>query len=369
MGMVSVAQRNLLEEKSRFAISVSGLALAIVLILLLSGIFNSISASTAAYFDKTNADVWVGQKGSPAAGLASLLPTGLQPELKVIQGVLDVNEILISRSFVKAGNSDASVTLVGYNTTSGVGGPWSVIRGSSKPGAAQVVIDKTFARIYGFTVGSSIDILGQKFEVAGLSDGTNLLFTSYVFMNLNDLSTLIHLKSVVSYYLVTLADPYSSTRTASRISNALDVAAFTKQEVTSANVEAAGKTTLPILFVMDAVGFVVGTFVIGLTIFTLAVEKTQEYAVLRAIGARNSALVRIVFEQVVIIALVGFSLGALLSVVAAFLLEYFVPQVSIAILPETLGLSSLLTLGIGVLSSYLPIRRITKVDPAVVFRR
>lgn len=45
------------------------------------------------------------------------------------------------------------------------------------------------------------------------------------------------------------------------------------------------------------IGFVIGTLVIGPTIYTARMEKRREYGVLKAIGFSNRALYEIVWRQ------------------------------------------------------------------------
>jgi len=366
--VVDVARKNLVEERSRFVLSVSGLAFAVFLMLLLSGIFNAITIFSVAYFEDTSADIWVGQKGTPATGLSSLLSTKLHPQLLQIAGVKEAHSILTFRSFVKVGDSQASVTLVGYDPNTGDGGPWKVIQGTSLLRGDQVVVDKAFSRVYGFPIGSSIDILGTNFTVVGLSDETNLWFSQYLFLRSDDLANVLRLRNTTSYFLVSVADPSRANDVAQKISQALDVSAFTKDQVVSASRDAAQKNILPILFLMSAIGFVVGTAVVGLTVFTLVFEKIREYAVLRAIGARNSKLYSIVIEQSLIVALTGFAVGLMVSASSSILIQDLMPLVTVILDAPSITQVFVLTIAMSLVSSYIPVRRVAKVDPAMVFR-
>ncbi|MFQ5871498.1 MAG: ABC transporter permease [Candidatus Geothermarchaeales archaeon] len=365
--MVSVARKNLFEEKTRFIISVSGLAFAVLLILLITGIMGGVTIAAVAHSERTEADIWVGEKGTTVIGRTSVVPANLQARIRDVEGVRDVHPIITSMFAVKTGDEEAGIILVGYDPNSNVGGPWKMAEGTSKLVAGQTIIDRTFASMYGFSVGDSLEILDKEFTVVGLSDETNVWWVQYVFFTMEDASDLLRLEELVSYFLVSVSDTSRTETVAERISNALDVTAFTKEEVVSAY-RADSEGDMPFIYVMDAIGFIVGTAVIGLTIVTLTFEKTREYAVLRAIGASNRRLYGIVFGQSLIIALFGFVAGILVTGVFAILMESFMPQVMFVLVPESMVPVFLLTLGMSLVASYLPIRRTTRVDPAMAFR-
>ena len=62
---VSVARRNLFSDLTRLAISVGGVAVAILPIIILLGVYSGSLSQMTAYIDHVNADLWVAQAGSP----------------------------------------------------------------------------------------------------------------------------------------------------------------------------------------------------------------------------------------------------------------------------------------------------------------
>lgn len=60
---MSIALRNLLKDKTRFALSVIGVALAVMLILLLGGFLSGMNTQITAYLDHAPGSVVVAQDG------------------------------------------------------------------------------------------------------------------------------------------------------------------------------------------------------------------------------------------------------------------------------------------------------------------
>jgi putative ABC transport system permease protein len=113
-------------------------------------------------------------------------------------------------------------------------------------------------------------------------------------------------------------------------------------------------------------GLVVGVVVVAQTIYATTMDHLREYATLKAIGATNGYLYRVIIQQAVISAAVGYAFAMIVSwfVVrgsekggAAILLPL---PVAIGIL----GLTVLMCTGAALVS----INKVTRLDPAVVFK-
>ena len=111
---------------------------------------------------------------------------------------------------------------------------------------------------------------------------------------------------------------------------------------------------------------VAGFFIIGLTMYTAALDRLKDYGTLKAIGASNKFISGLILTQAIIFAIVGF-------IVAYFLLLGF--RKGVASSGLTFSFSPLLLLGIFVVIAFISIggasfalRRIKGIEPASVFR-
>ena len=113
-------------------------------------------------------------------------------------------------------------------------------------------------------------------------------------------------------------------------------------------------------------GILVGIVVVAQTLYTSAVEHVKEFGTVKAIGGSNWDIYRILGEQAVIAAVVGFALGGAISMamrplMAKLFLNVLVsPRFAAAVFAGTV----LMCLGAAMLS----FRRVARIDPALVFR-
>jgi putative ABC transport system permease protein len=122
----------------------------------------------------------------------------------------------------------------------------------------------------------------------------------------------------------------------------------------------------PIFMIGTAIGFVVGMMITYQILYTDLSDQLAQHATLRAMGYENSYLVRVVLEQATLYGLVGFLPAFALGTV----LYHVIGEIALLPLRMTAGImlgTLALTLGMCVLSGLLAVRRVLAADPAEVF--
>jgi ABC-type antimicrobial peptide transport system permease subunit len=108
--------------------------------------------------------------------------------------------------------------------------------------------------------------------------------------------------------------------------------------------------------------------VVALTAYIATFSHRGEYGLLKALGARNGHLYRLVLSQVLISVMIGFvvSLGltALLSVIVPLVSNSLLLAISQAAVIKVV----LVSLVIALIAAILPVWQITRLDPALVFK-
>jgi putative ABC transport system permease protein len=230
------------------------------------------------------------------------------------------------------------------------------------------VIDHVLAANAGLHLGDEFQVPGRRLRVTAIRPGGNPLF-QMAFLNAADASAVLGLRDVTSFYLLSLApgaDVAGVTKAATKVVPGTE--ALTSEEFAAATARLVNEGFLPVVGALVAIGFLVGGAVIALTTYTATIEKARDFGVLKAIGASDRFLYRIVVEQSVIVGVTGAALGVAASAVAASLIEQRVPEfVTDLRLWDAVGVF-LVSLVVSVIAAYLPVHRINRIDPAIVFR-
>ena len=124
-----------------------------------------------------------------------------------------------------------------------------------------------------------------------------------------------------------------------------------------------------VISIMSAIGFVVALAVVALTVYVATLARRREFGVLKALGARNRVLYRVVLVQAVLSVAVGFVIGLAFTGLLGVLVARTDLDLELAITAASLAKVGLFAVVIAGLAAILPIRQVAGVDPAVVFRR
>ena len=386
--MVSIARKNLFAEKTRFFVSIGGVAFSILLIVFLLGVYNAFNRLLIDYVESFAADLVVAQEGvTDMSHTFSLLDSNKMSQIEKISGGKtyglvnrttnvrvreeDGSNIVNFPGRKKGENKNAkkaTVTLLGFDTSTGVGGPPVMIAGSNTPKKREIIVDRVFSKQNNLTIGDSVELFDEVFTITGITDKNNMMLYTRAFVDLAEAQEILKQKGRVNFILVSLPDPSETLAVAEKLQSQVPgIAVYKKNDFAKSNAEALTNTFVPIIFVITIIGFATGAVVVGLTIYTATMEKIKEYGVLKAIGASRNKLFLIVFEQALWSSIIGYLLGVMLAWLTAKLVVDVINLV-VEFNTQIYVLSFAASIGMSFLASLIPLRRITTTDPAMVFR-
>jgi putative ABC transport system permease protein len=367
--MLFLARKNLTQEKTRLVITVGGVAFSVLLMTLLQALNVGYSNVIGQYFEKVPTDLWVARANTGNIMDPSFLPLTLGKQLEGIDGVADAKPFGMQALSATVKGKDIAAYVIAYNPANGVGKPTQIGEGKATPGKGEIIIDRITAKSNNIKIGDDIPIAGRQFKLVGLSEGTYLLTYSFAFINQADANAIYSVPNTTNYWLVTLKPNASATTVQAAINAQIPgVNAHTKAHFVQININIVKDIVQPVFSALVVLGALIGTAVVGLTIFVATIEKAKEYGVLKAIGFRNRQLYIIVLEQALTAAASGFTVGVILAYALNSVLADVVPQFVTQIRVLDLAWIFAVTVGMAILSSYIPMRRLSKIDPAEVFR-
>lgn len=364
-----IARRNLVQDKGRFALSVAGVALAIMLVLVLDGMLVGMFRQITSYLEHTQGDLVVAQEGvTNLLGATSILPPDMETWIGGIRGVSEVVPILSQFVILDLHGKKQAAYLVGYEPDRG-GGPWEIVQGREPRNDREMVFDRVLAERHGLGLGDQIEVMDRDFRIVGISDGTASWMTSFFFVRKSAVEDLLGMPGATSFLLIASDGRRSPQAVLDRISHLSDVEALLKQDMAANDIRLFAQYFSAPVRLMAGIAFLIGSLVVGLIVYTATVERRREYGVLKALGAPNRFLYRVVLTQAALAAVPGAAMGIGLAQGVAKVVMEVRPQFLVLILPEMAARAVVIGLGMAVLAALLPAQVVARLAPAEVFRR
>ena len=127
------------------------------------------------------------------------------------------------------------------------------------------------------------------------------------------------------------------------------------------------RTGIPLNFgIAVALGFIVGTAIAGQTFYNFTLDNLRYFGALKAMGAGNGLLLRMILLQAVLVGFIGYGLG----VGAASFIGWAAGKSELAFLLPwwQLVLTAAAVLLICVFASLISMRKVLSLEPAIVFK-
>ena len=369
--MLLIARKNLFSERTRLAIAVGGIALSVFLISLLLSLYRGWNEKIGGFVEEVDADIWIGLQGTTDfLGAGSILPEDRGAAFSEIRVVERWSPLIVRPMSAEKDGRKMDVQLIGYDPATGMGGPTRIREGKATPGAHEVIVDSALRRRYGVDIGDTITTAGQDWKVVGISSGGDFVATQTIFVTIDDAQeALFESQELTTFFLLRLSSPRQRDQLAARIEKEDPrILAITSDDFAQATRERILGDILPILTVVLTLAFIVGLAVAGLTIYTATVEKAREYGILKAVGFTNAYLYRLVFEQSIVTGVLGFALGAGLTLVIGPFAQDLVPQFVVFVRWQDVLAVAGVTLLMALIAAYVPVRRLAAIDPVTVFK-
>ncbi len=366
---MTLALRNIVQDRTRLFLSVAGVALATMLVLLLNGFVTGFNGQLSTYADHTPGSVAVLQPGARNLLVSTSLiaPTSRDQVLRV-EGVSAAVPVLLRMTILELEGQRRAVYLVGYDPALG-GGPWKLSAGREPATDGEIVLDRVLASRYDLALGGTVRILGRDFAVSGLSDETTSWMLSLAFLRKGAAEALFLTPGATSFVLVTPSPGVSAEELRDRIRAGTGLGAELKSALAENDRQFFLRYFSPPIQLMAAIASLVGALVVGLVLYTATVERQREYGMLKAIGARGRMLYRVTLLQAVAVTVLGVVPGFGLALAASALIGSIRPQFANAYTVQTVATAVAASFAMALIATVLPTRVIADLAPADVFRR
>ena len=373
--MVALARRNLLHDRVRLVVTLTGIVFAVVLSSIQLGLFVGFQRATSDVIAKAGADLWVKSTG------VTHLETGVPFSERKLYDVLATPGIASAQKHIvrfgqwqKPDGGQEGILLIGVDLTGEMGQPWKLVAGSvaalREPDA--VIVDELYLSKLGIRgIGDTAQIGGHRARVVGLTRGIRTFTTSPpVFASFKHAQNYGPVaKDQTIYVLARLMPGVDPLAVAARVREAVpDVDVVLADDWRSAQERywmfgtGAGITVL----IAAGLGLLVGVVVVAQTIYAATVDHIREYGTLKAMGATNAYLYRVILQQAALSAVAGYGIGIAIALAAS---RASLAGTTAIILEAPLASALfVLTLTMCLGASVVSINKVTRLDPAMVFK-
>ncbi|MGB7623266.1 MAG: ABC transporter permease [Terriglobia bacterium] len=373
--MVSIARKNLFRDKLRFVIALVGIQFAVVLITIQAGVFLRFLVNASVLIDHAHADIWITARNLSNFEFGRAYSDKVYYQTQKVNGVAWAEKYILTFSLWKRpSGGQESVELVGFDPETMNGAPWRVIEGNiyDVKYLDQVMVDEAdLARLGNPRVGDYIEIRGKKARIIGLTRGAkSFTQTPFVFTSFENTIRLSFLnRGQTVYVLVKVSPGYTVSDVQRRLQEVLpDNDVYTRQQFSNKSRRYWMVSTGAGLALLASalMGLVIGTIIVGQTIYASTIEHIKEFGTLKAIGASNADIYLIIIKQALINSVIGFSTGMIIAQGVIRLMR----QGGLDVLMPWQMMTGIfaVTVMMCISSSFISIFKITRIDPALVFK-
>jgi putative ABC transport system permease protein len=369
-----LAWHNLAHQPTRFFVTVAGITCATLLMIVQGSLLISFLKVASKIIDATDSDLWIAGRGTPCFEFPATLERRFIDLAHGVPGVAQTGRICTRViSFKKQDGSEQLVSLIG-SEAAGSNFPVPLLaRDSNVIEPDALLIDESARELLkvreSFPAG--VEINGRRANVIGeLSGYSSFLGTPYVFTSYSDGARYADLRTnETMFILVRLragADREQVKRDLRGRLPGADIwtrAEFSRRaQIYWSSQTGAGSAILAAAFL----GLFVGLAVVSQAVYATTMEHIEEFATLKALGARSGFVVQVITWQALASGITGYLLGVALSGPAVGKIRSAIPWLSTqtwlpaAILPVTLAMC--------IVASVLAVRAALSVEPARVFR-
>lgn len=368
--MIPVARRLLLRNRGGWIVTVSAISATVALVLFLFAVHDGAKDGSTRYVRTADADIWISQKNADnILKSSSFLDASLADEIAQVDGVAVASPLarLITKADIR-GRRSSTIFVLAFDPGTRAGAPTTITEGTTSLKPGELILDRAFVATYDLRLGDSLDLQGKHFRIAGISEGTNALVAQFGFARLDDAEALLGLEGIASFIVVRLKNHNDSAVVAQRIRTKFpDYAVHEKANFVRFHEEEVEAGVLPVFLTAAAFGAVVCAFIVALMLYNSVLERREDYATLKAIGASQRYLMRIVVGQALLVTAMGCLGGGLLAAALTPLLREAVPALAMSYTPLLLLIVPGVLL-IGALAAMAPVRMLRRIYPAEVFR-
>ncbi|WP_072620140.1 ABC transporter permease [Spirulina major] len=413
--MVSLARRNLFEDLPRFLVAQAGIMFAVSLVTIQTGILQGFTRSTTLLIDQSKADLWITSDQFVYLELTEPIALATLNIAAEVDGVEKAEAVMRGFGRWYIPNEElTSVRIFGFDPQGELFVPGMLQAGKvedlTQPDT--ILVDQSnLDSLHLEGVGDRARIDSRPTTVVGVTKDTqSIASSSYIFTSLenanaytnsgfssevqcrydegdlncvntytadNPLATPnppapepLNQATPITFILIKATDPENLEGLKARLTDQLPgTKVFTTAELSDITRTYWQRRT-GIGFILGlgtAVGVIVGMVIVGQILYASVSDHIKEFGTLKAMGASDRFIYSIIIEQALWMSVLGYLPGMSLCLGVSYW-ALTTQGILILITPLTAAGVLVVAMGMCVGSALFAIQKVTRVDPAIVFK-
>jgi putative ABC transport system permease protein len=213
----------------------------------------------------------------------------------------------------------------------------------------------------------------HSFEVVGIARSGSGLIDNAILTPLESLQNALGIADKVTFFALELENPATARATAERLEASYPELGFQTRDDVLSVVERGIRISDVVRLGISAIALIVGAISVSNTMMMSVFERTREFGVVRAIGAKAGFLFRLVLLEAILLSVVGAIAGVILGRLGMIVVNNITTNViglDVAALTTRLVVFAVtVALAMGLLSGLVPALRASRIPIAVAMAR
>ena len=380
-----IALKMLIGDRAKYLAIIMGIVFASMLMTQQMAIFVGLMSRTFGFVsDLGQPDIWV---MDPKVQFIDDVKPLQDTQLLRVRGVEGVQwAVPLYKGMMKARLSNGmfqTCNVIGIDDATLIGGPPLMLEGeiADLRRAEGIIVDETGAldklaqtlpdgRKVPLKVGDTVELNDHRATIVGICRSTRTFQSQPVIYTTYSRATTFapRERKLLSFVLAEAKPGQDLDELCRRIQRLTGLAAHKRDDFKWLTVVYFMQNTgIPINIGIGVVmSFLVGTAIAGLTFYNFTMENLRHFGTLKAMGAGNGLLLRMIVLQSMLVGSVGYGLG----VGAAALFGWTTRDTEVAFLMlwQSLVITAIAVLVICMISAIVGIHKVMKLEPAIVFK-
>jgi putative ABC transport system permease protein len=353
---------NLVQRPLRSLISISAVALEVILILLIVSFFyGQLNGSKASQMG-VGADAMVQPPGS--SNLVGV--TGAPVPVKVGDKLRQLPHVVVAAPVIWNLTTKPTLEIIygididSYNS---IPPSFRFLSGGAFQGPFDVIVDDYFAGAKRAKVGDSVEILNHNFRICGIVEHGK---GARKFVQLSTMQDLIGAPGHASVFYIKADDPQNVEAVVNEIKQVPGMenySVLSMQEWQSMMTPENLPGFATSIRIVIAISMIIGFLVIFQSMYTAVMERTREIGILKSLGASKLYIVNVVLRETALLAIVGIVVGVLVSLLTRRIILFEKPTLRLFWSSQWVLRATLIAVTGALLGALYPAYKAAQKDP------